>query len=83
MCIIKKLIVGLSATMLAVPVINVKAETKTNAGTAYLLSQTKDISEDFCDLSNTYFFADSLVNFDTKTGVGELEWKRQIGRAHV
>lgn len=76
MCIIKKLIVGLSATMLAVPVINVKAETKTNAGTAYLLSQTKDISEDFCDLSNTYFFADSLVNFDTKIGVGELEWKR-------
>lgn len=76
MCILKNLIVGLSATMLTVSALNLNAETKTNAGSAYLLSQTKDVSEDFNDLSNTYFFADSLVNFDVKTGVGELEWKR-------
>lgn len=76
MCIFKNLIVGTSVCLLAVPGLIINAETKTNAGTAYLLSQTKDISEDFYDLSNTYFFADSLVSFDTKTGVGKLEWKR-------
>ena len=53
------------------------AETKTNAGNAYLLSQTKDMSQDFSDLSNTYFFADSLVGFDTATGEGTVMWKRQ------
>ena len=30
----------------------------------------KDMSQDFLDLSNTYFFADSLVSFDTSTGRG-------------
>lgn len=39
-------------------------ETKTNAGAAYLLSQSKDMSQDFSDLSNTYFFVDSLVDFN-------------------
>lgn len=51
-------------------------ETKTNAGAAYLLSQSKDMSQDFSDLSNTYFFVDSLVDFNVATGEGVVEWKR-------
>ena len=35
------------------------AQLKTNAGVQYLLSQPKDMSQDFLDFSNTYFFADS------------------------
>lgn len=54
-----------------------KAETHTVGGVSYLLSMPKDMSEDFQDFSNTYFFADSLVDFDTATGKGRLEWKRQ------
>lgn len=57
--------------------VNINGETKSNSGNAYLLSQTKDMSRDFSDLSNTYFFADSLVEFDTATGEGLIEWKRQ------
>lgn len=53
------------------------AQLKTNAGVQYLLSQSKDMSQDFLDLSNTYFFADSLVSFDTSTGKGTVQWKRQ------
>ena len=52
------------------------AQLKTNGGNQYLLSQTKDISQEFLDLSNTYFFADSLVVFDTQTGQGSVKWKR-------
>ena len=53
------------------------AQLKTNAGVQYLLSQPKDMSQDFLDFSNTYFFADSLVSFDTSTGKGTVQWKRQ------
>ncbi len=57
--------------------VTMHGETKSNAGSAYLLSQTKDMSRDFSDLSNTYFFADSLVSFNTSDGTGVVEWKRQ------
>lgn len=56
---------------------SVAAETRTVGGVSYLLSMPKDMSEDFLDFSNTYFFADSLVSFDTASGSGVLEWKRQ------
>lgn len=56
--------------------VTMSGETKSNAGSAYLLSQTKDMSRDFFDLSNTYFFADSLVDFNVSDGTGILEWKR-------
>ena len=52
------------------------AQLKTNAGNQYLLSQSKDISQEFNDLSNTYFFADSLVVLDLHTGKGKVKWKR-------
>lgn len=55
----------------------VQAETHSVGGSAYLLSMPKDMSEDFLDMSNTYFFADSLTDFDTATGRGRVQWKRQ------
>lgn len=55
----------------------VVADTRTNAGTAYLLDQSIDVSRDFSDFTNTYFFVDSLTSFDTKTGRGTVIWKRQ------
>ena len=56
--------------------VTLHAQLKTNAGLQYLLSQTKDMSQDFLDLSNTYFFADSLVSIDNQTGQGVVKWKR-------
>ena len=54
----------------------VNAQIQTNAGVQYLQCMQKDMSTDFYDLSNTYFFADSLVSFDAKKGEGLVQWKR-------
>lgn len=53
------------------------AQLTTNAGIQYLQGQSKDVSQEFSDFSNIYFFADSLVSFDTGTGIGMLQWKRE------
>lgn len=68
---------GAVCLFLATATLPLSAQLKTNAGNQYLLSQTRDVSGDFLDLSNTYFFADSLVNLDTATGEGVVRWKRQ------
>ena len=68
---------GVAFALLATAFLTASAQQKTNAGLAYLLSQTKDMSQDFLDFSNTYFFADSLVSMDTATGKGVIQWKRQ------
>ena len=68
---------GVAFALLATASLTASAQQKTNAGLAYLLSQTKDMSQDFLDFSNTYFFADSLVSMDTATGKGVIQWKRQ------
>ena len=52
------------------------AQIQTNAGIQYLQCMQKDMSTDFYDLSNTYFFADSLVSFDAVKGEGLVQWKR-------
>ena len=52
------------------------AQIQTNAGVQYLQCMQKDVSTDFYDLSNTYFFADSLVSFDAAKGEGLVQWKR-------
>ena len=52
----------------------INSQIKTNGGSQYLLSQTKDLSTDFFDFSNIYFFADSLVSFND--GEGFVKWKR-------
>ena len=53
------------------------AQQTTNNGIPYLQGQSMDISQQFSDFSSIFFFADSLVAFDTATGTGELKWKRQ------
>ena len=52
------------------------AQIQTNAGIQYLQCMQKDMTADFYDLSNTYFFADSLVSFDAAKGEGLVQWKR-------
>lgn len=52
------------------------AQVQTTGGIQHLMNQPKDMSADFSDLSNTYFFADSLASFDTQTGCGTVNWKR-------
>ena len=52
------------------------AQIQTNAGVQYLQCMQKDMTADFYDLSNTYFFADSLVSFDAAKGEGLVQWKR-------
>ena len=54
-----------------------QGQLRTNGGVQYLLSQTKDMSQDFSDLSNHYFFADSLVSLDPSTGTGTVKWVRR------
>jgi len=54
------------------------AQQHTNEGIPYLLSQSKDVSQEFSDFTNTYFFADSLVSLDAATGQGVLSWKRHL-----
>lgn len=41
-----------------------------------LINEPVDISEDFRDFSNTFFFADSLTSFNPETGKGKIKWKR-------
>jgi alpha-D-xyloside xylohydrolase len=55
---------------------DMNAQIQTNNGVQYLMSQPKDMSTDFCDLSNTYFFADSLAQYNASTGQGKVQWKR-------
>ena len=53
-----------------------QAQIQTNGGIQYLQANPKDMSADFSDLSNTYFFADSLASFNVSTGEGLVNWKR-------
>lgn len=55
---------------------DVSAQMTLNNGVPYLLTQTIDFSQQFVDPTNTCFFADSLVNFDVKTGRGTIRWTR-------
>ena len=52
------------------------AQPQTNAGAPYLLNQPQDCAQDFSDLSNIYFFADSLADFDVAAGKGKIQWDR-------
>ena len=68
LCLLFSAILGLNLTL--------KAEITTINNHPYLLSQSKDMSADFNDMSNTYFLADSLSSFDTESGKGKILWKR-------
>ncbi|MBE6272094.1 MAG: alpha-xylosidase [Prevotella ruminicola] len=62
--------------MCAACTLHASAQIQTNAGVQYLQCMQKDMSADFYDLSNTYFFADSLVSFNAAKGEGLVQWKR-------
>ena len=62
--------------MCAAWALHATAQIQTNAGIQYLQCMQKDMTADFYDLSNTYFFADSLVSFDAAKGQGLVQWKR-------
>lgn len=66
-----------AAAAMMLPIQTIMADTRTNGGNAYLLDQSVDVSRDFSDFTNTYFFVDSLTSFDTKTGRGTVVWKRR------
>ncbi|MBO4607926.1 MAG: alpha-xylosidase, partial [Prevotella sp.] len=69
----KKIIVSIIAAMATMAV---SAQIQTNAGVQYLQNCAKDMSTDFYDLSNTYFLADSLTEFDVHQATGKINWKR-------
>lgn len=71
---VRTLVAGLCLASVAMSAV---AQLRTNEGVQYLLSQSKDMSQDFLDLSNTYFFADSLVALNVADGEGVLSWRRQ------
>ena len=66
----------LCAVALLCGMLTAAAQIQTNAGVQYLQCMPKDMSTDFCDLSNTYFLADSLAAFDAAKGEGMVNWKR-------
>lgn len=53
------------------------AQLNINGGNQYLMNQAKDMSTDFSDFTNIFFFADKLSAFDTSTGQGTIQWKRK------
>lgn len=67
----------LTTAMLAMACMNASAQLTINNGQQYLLDQSVDMSQQFHDMSNTYFAADSLVAFNKQTGQGKLKWTRQ------
>ena len=50
--------------------------TVTTAQPPYLQSQTYDVSRDFGEYSNTYFFADAVTDIDPVMAAGHISWKR-------
>lgn len=55
---------------------DVLAQPALNGGQQYLLNQAVDVSPDFADMSNVFFFADSLAGFDASSGKGKVKWQR-------
>lgn len=45
-------------------------------GGEYLMNQAIDVSTDFKNLANTYFYANSLADFDVASAEGHVNWKR-------
>ena len=60
-------------TLLLAATMHAQAQIKTNEGISYLMNQPKDMSADFSDLANTYFFADSLSDFNAQKGEGKVK----------
>lgn len=52
------------------------AQLQIKSGSQYLMNNSKDMSTDFGDFTNTFFLADQLSSFDAQSGTGKLKWKR-------
>lgn len=65
--------IALLALMAAIPA---AAQVQQFGQVPNLQSQAIDVSADFADLSNTYFLADSLSNFNVADATGTVNWKR-------
>ena len=53
-----------------------EAQLQINSGSQYLMNQAKDMSTDFADFTNIFFFADKLSSFNIADGIGTVRWKR-------
>jgi len=69
----KRSTIALMLASLSVTSINAQ---KIGGAHTQLLSIPYDVSDDFGELSNTYFFADSLSAFDAANAEGKIKWKR-------
>lgn len=57
-------------------VLPVEAQIHQSTGPNVLLNQPIDVSVDFGNFANTFFFADSLSDFDVSKGEGKIKWSR-------
>lgn len=53
-----------------------QAQLQINSGSQYLMNQARDMSTDFGDFTNIFFFADELSSFDVAKASGTVRWKR-------
>lgn len=53
-----------------------QAQLQINSGSQYLMNQAKDMSTDFGDFTNIFFFVDELSSFDVAKASGTVRWKR-------
>ena len=67
---------GLGGFLLCISLIT-NAQTQQNGGSTYLMNLAKDMSTDFNDFTNIFFFADKLASFNPQSGTGSIEWKRK------
>ncbi|MEO5711919.1 MAG: alpha-xylosidase, partial [Luteolibacter sp.] len=70
--------INLIARLTAVTGMLLAAGTALAAPPAPLLNEPVDVSADFKDLSNTYFLADKLAEFDPATRCGKLTYLRHL-----
>jgi len=66
----------LSGVITSVFAFQSNAQLQTNVGTPYLMNIAKDMSVDFSDFTNIFFFADELASFDESKSEGEILWRR-------
>ena len=52
-----------------------QAQLQINSGSQYLMNQARDMSTDFGDFTNIFFFADELSSFDVAKASGTVRWK--------
>jgi alpha-D-xyloside xylohydrolase len=69
-------LLGVGAIALICLAFEGKAQLQTNSGLPYLMNIAKDMSTDFGDFTNIFFFADELSTFDAAKGDGTVTWRR-------